>query len=129
MPSVVSACLLTALGNGRKKLGQPVPLSNLVSDANSARAQPAQVNVPLRCSSLSGLLYGVSVASWRSTAYDWDDSFAFHCSSVSSNSKCSFGAAPAREQAAASAASPPPSSSWAPDTRAVRRAMGMAVFL
>ncbi len=39
-----------------KKLGQPVPLSNLVSDENSGRSQPAQAKVPLRFSALSGLV-------------------------------------------------------------------------
>ena len=43
------------------KLGQPVPLSNLVVDENKSCAQPAQVKVPERCSSLSGLLKGLSV--------------------------------------------------------------------
>ena len=36
----------TALSSGCQKLGQPVPLSNLVSDENSGRSQPAQAKVP-----------------------------------------------------------------------------------
>jgi hypothetical protein len=40
----------TAFGSGRQKLGQPVPLSYLVSEENSGRSQPAQANVPLRFS-------------------------------------------------------------------------------
>src|SRR5262249_12790507 len=43
------------------KLGQPVLLSYLVSEENSGRSQPAQANVPLRFSSLSGLEPGDSV--------------------------------------------------------------------
>jgi hypothetical protein len=35
---------------GRQKLGQPVPLSNLVVEANSGLPSAAQTNVPRRCS-------------------------------------------------------------------------------
>ena len=59
----------TALSSGAQKLGQPVPLSNLVSEENRARSQPAQPKVPSRCSSSSGLVNGRSVAACRSTAY------------------------------------------------------------
>ena len=34
----------------RQKLGQPVPLSNFVSDENNGVAQAAQVNSPVRFS-------------------------------------------------------------------------------
>jgi hypothetical protein len=34
--------VLTALSSGRQKLGQPVPLWNLVSEEKSGFAQPAQ---------------------------------------------------------------------------------------
>ena len=51
------------------KLGQPVPLSYLVSDENSGRSQPAQANTPLRFSPLSALEPGRSVPCLRSTSY------------------------------------------------------------
>jgi hypothetical protein len=51
-----------------KKLGQPVPLSNLVAESKSARSQPAHANVPLRFSWSSGLEPARSVASCRRTA-------------------------------------------------------------
>ena len=50
-----------------KKLGQPVPLSNFISEVNSGRPQPAQTNTPARFSSLSGLVPARSVPSSRST--------------------------------------------------------------
>ena len=37
------------------KLGQPVPLSNLVFDEKFGSAQPPQEKIPARCSPLSGL--------------------------------------------------------------------------
>ena len=39
-----------ALSSGCQKLGQPVPLSYLVSEENSGRSHPAQRNVPVRFS-------------------------------------------------------------------------------
>ena len=45
----------TAIGRGCQKLGQPVPLSNLTLELNRSSAHPAQANLPVRCSSLSGL--------------------------------------------------------------------------
>jgi hypothetical protein len=60
---------MTALSMGFQKLGQPVPLSNLVVDEKRSRAQPAQANTPARCSSLSGLVNGVSVPALRRTSY------------------------------------------------------------
>ena len=59
----------TACSNGAQKLGQPVPLSNLVVEENSSSPQPAQVKVPLRCSLSKGLLKGASVPLRLSTAY------------------------------------------------------------
>src|SRR5690349_13546245 len=55
-----------------KKLGQPVPDSNFISEVNTGRSQPAQTNTPGRFSALSGLVPARSVASLRST---WKDSF------------------------------------------------------
>src|SRR6266576_4081289 len=52
---------------GSQKLGQPVPLSNLVRDSNNGSAQPAQTNVPLRFSSFNGLVNARSVPSSRNT--------------------------------------------------------------
>src|SRR6476646_7940778 len=69
MPSDVSLFVSTALFSGAQKLGQPVPLSNLVVDENTSSAQPAQAYVPRRVSWSSGLLNGGSVASCRRTAY------------------------------------------------------------
>src|SRR3954447_14305864 len=68
MPKVRSLVSPTAFSSGCQKLGQPVPLSNLVSEENSGRSQPAQENVPLRFSWLSGLDPGYSVLCLRSTS-------------------------------------------------------------
>src|SRR3954466_4423502 len=56
-----------------KKLGQPVPLSNFISDVNRGRSQPAQAKMPARFSSLSGLVPARSVPSLRSTLKDSGD--------------------------------------------------------
>src|ERR1700739_3243127 len=69
MPRLVSGRSSTALSMAFQKLGHPVPLSNLVSEEYRCSAQPAQLNTPRRCSSLSGLLYGASVPALRSTSY------------------------------------------------------------
>ena len=53
MPKVESVSSPTALCSGAQKLGQPVPLSNLVVDENTGKAQPAQAKAPLRWSSRS----------------------------------------------------------------------------
>src|SRR2546423_11072081 len=50
-----------------KKLGQPVPDSNFISEVKSGRPQPAQAKMPARFSSLSGLVPARSVLSSRST--------------------------------------------------------------
>ncbi len=42
MKKRLSTVLPTALSSGLKKLGQPVPLLNFVSEENSGRSQPAQ---------------------------------------------------------------------------------------
>ena len=62
MPSDVVLVVPTALVSGAQKLGQPVPLSNLVVDENRSRSQPAQAKMPARCSFSSGLVNGRSVA-------------------------------------------------------------------
>ena len=46
MKKLRSSVVATAPSIGVWKLGQPVPLSNLVSDAKSLVAQPAQVKTP-----------------------------------------------------------------------------------
>ena len=43
MKKLRSSVVPTAPSNGSKKLGQPVPLSNLVEVGNSAVSHPAQV--------------------------------------------------------------------------------------
>src|SRR6185436_10801993 len=67
-----------------KKLGQPVPDSNFISEVKSGRSHPAQAKMPARFSSLSGLEPACSVPSLRITRYDigdrrldhsWSDSF------------------------------------------------------
>ena len=58
-----------APSSGSKKLGQPVPLSNLRFGTNSGWPQPAHVNVPARFSCSSAQLPGRSVACSRSTMY------------------------------------------------------------
>src|SRR5277367_4919222 len=68
MPRVRSVVVPTALGRGAKKLGQPVPLSNLVEDSNSGKPQEAQAYMPARCSLLSALLPARSVPCLRMTA-------------------------------------------------------------
>src|ERR1700742_3203013 len=83
MPKVVSRVVPTALSSsGAQKLGQPVPLSNLVSDENRPWSQPAQAKTPARCSLRSGLVNGRSVALWRNTAYCSGFNSLRHSSSV-----------------------------------------------
>jgi hypothetical protein len=53
--------MAVALSSGCQKLGQPVWLSNLVVEENSCSWQPAQANVPVRCSSFSDF----EAADWR----------------------------------------------------------------
>src|SRR6185369_6458583 len=75
MPICERPASLTAFGNGRQKLGQPVPLSNFAFDEKRSRSQPAQANVPLRFSRSSGLVKERSVPCSRRT---------WNCSGVSS---------------------------------------------
>src|ERR1051325_5144404 len=63
-----------------KKLGQPVPDSNFISDVKSGSPQPAQAKMPGRFSSLSGLVPARSVPSSRMTWKDSEGSFFFHSS-------------------------------------------------
>src|SRR5262249_11912503 len=81
MPKEVSSVVPTALGSGAQKLGQPVPLSNLVVDEKRSSWQPAQPKIPARASCSSTLLKGGSVALSRSTAY-WSGARIF-CHSAS----------------------------------------------
>ena len=62
-----SSLVATAASSGCVKLGQPVPLSNLVSEAKSGLPQPAQTKVPERFSAFSGLVPARSVPCLRST--------------------------------------------------------------
>jgi len=55
MPNDVSFVVPIAPSSGAQKLGQPVPLSNLVVEENRSRSQPAQTNVPRRSSCRSSL--------------------------------------------------------------------------
>src|ERR1700689_1192402 len=109
MPMVSSFGSSTALFSAFQKLGQPVPLSNLVVDENRSCAQPAHVKVPGRCSSLSGLLKGVSVDAVRSTAYCWGFRICRHWASVwlTSNVSLEVVGAPAAME---SSSEPPPAS-------------------
>src|SRR5256885_3298276 len=61
MPWLLSVRVSTAPGRVSKKLGQPVPLSNLVEASNSSAPQPAHWNSPGRFSVFSGLEPGRSV--------------------------------------------------------------------
>src|SRR6516225_12045006 len=92
---------------GAKKLGQPVPLSNLVSERKSGRSQAAQANRPGRCSLSSALEYGRSVPRCRST---WNCSgvkTCFHSASVFDTSNFSAPAcAPSAKRFLAYAAMP-----------------------
>ncbi len=106
MPKVVSRSSPTASCSGAQKLGQPVPLSNLVEEENSGSAQPAQVKVPRRCSLLSGLLNGRSVLCRRSTLYWAGVSCSRHCASLRMTSNWRAGAAGAAGAGLLQAVSP-----------------------
>ena len=58
MPKERSCRSPTALSSGCQKLGQPVPLSNLVLEENSGNAQAAHVKTPARFSLFKGLVNG-----------------------------------------------------------------------
>src|SRR5581483_4559604 len=66
-----------------KKLGQPVPESNFMSEVKSGRPHPAHAKMPGRCSSFSGLVPARSVSSLRSTVYALPCRRFFHSSSES----------------------------------------------
>src|SRR5712692_10592767 len=63
-----------------KKLGQPVPDSNFISEVKTGRPQPAQAKIPARFSLFSGLVPARSVPSSRITWKDSAGSFFFHSS-------------------------------------------------
>ena len=77
-----STLVATACSRGRQKLGQPVPLSNFVLEANSSRPHPAHLKTPSRCSRFKGLVKGCSVACRRSTRNCAADNVPRHSSSV-----------------------------------------------
>src|SRR5262245_11463532 len=78
-----SSCLLTASASvGAQKLGQPVPESNFVSDANSGAPQHTHLNMPSRFSRLSACENAGSVPCWRVTRYCSGVSSFRHSSSV-----------------------------------------------
>src|SRR5690606_14846943 len=60
-----------------QKLGQPVPLSNLVVASNNASPQAAQWNTPSLDSARSGLLPGRSVPDSNITEYSYSDRRSF----------------------------------------------------
>src|ERR1700740_2788819 len=95
MPKVRSGGVPARFSGGWKKLAQPVPLSNLVSEENSGRSQPAQAKVPCRCSFRSGLDPGRSVPCLRRISYCCGVSCTRHSASVFSISN--FSAARAGE--------------------------------
>src|SRR5471030_1412702 len=121
MPKVLSVVAPTAWSSGFQKLGQPVWLSNLVLDENSGSAQPAQANLPARCSSLSGLVNGRSVPSRRSTSNCGPLSSLCHSSSLCTTSNFSSGAeAPSGAALNARHVIVPPAASVAPPSKKPR---------
>jgi hypothetical protein len=86
MSSERSVWVPTAFGNGCQKLGQPVPLSYLVSDENNGNSHPAQEKTPFRFSPFNGELPGRSVPCSRKTRYCAGLSCRFHSSTVFSTS-------------------------------------------
>jgi hypothetical protein len=85
-----AAIVGTRSGRARKrwkKLGQPVPLSNLVTDANNGWSQPAQRYTPPRFSLSSGEEKGISVDWRRNTACAEGLSRLRHSASLSRNGK------------------------------------------
>src|SRR4026207_349124 len=69
MNSARSTLVSSAPGIAEKNRAQPVLLSNFILDLNSGWPQPAQVNVPLPYSLLSGLVKRRSVPSSRTARY------------------------------------------------------------
>src|SRR5262245_10954635 len=78
-----SSCSLTApAAAGAQQLGQPVPESNLASDANSGAPQHTHLNIPSRFSRLSACEKAGSVPCWRVMRYSSGVSSFRHSSSV-----------------------------------------------
>src|SRR5688572_30466509 len=67
IPNFRSVVVSTAPSIGAQKLGQPVRLSNFVSDEKRSAPQPAHRNTPSRYSLLRGLVPGRSVPCMRNT--------------------------------------------------------------
>src|SRR5215510_2736627 len=107
MPKEVSSVVPTALGSGCQKLGQPVPLSNLVVEEKRSSWQPAQAKMPARFSCSSALLKGGSVALSRSTAYWSGARIACHSASVWVTAKASSARDAAAQCGSAYAATAP----------------------
>src|SRR5271163_1702011 len=121
MPRVLSCRSSTALSIAFQKLGQPVPLSNLVVDENRSSPQPAHPKIPGRCSSLSGLLKGVSVDAVRSTAYCWGVRSRRHSASVWLTSNVSLEVLGAPAATESSIETPPASTPSAAVPSSMRR--------
>ena len=82
MPKLRSTVVSTAPSTGVLKLGQPVPLSNLVLLSNKGCPQPAQANCPGRFSCRSAQLPGRSVPWPRMMSYCSGVRMARHSASV-----------------------------------------------
>src|SRR5262245_18048190 len=111
--------------NGCQKLGQPVLLSYFVSEENSGSSQPAQANVPLRLSWLSGLEPGTSVRCRRSTSYCGLVRMRRHSLSlfsISNEPAVAASLSPNQRSATISAAAP------APASRRRRSTMALILF-
>lgn len=86
MKKDLSLCSVTEEGStGWKKLGQPVPLSNLASDLKSGFPHPAHENTPSRFSSFNGDVPARSVPCLRNTLNCSGVSVSRHSSLVFSN--------------------------------------------
>src|SRR5208282_403002 len=90
MPHESSTVLPSAPATGEVKLGQPVPLSNLVVPSNKGWPQPAQLNTPGRFSERRAQLPGRSVACSRMIEYCSGVSRARHSASVWVTGNCSW---------------------------------------
>src|SRR5260370_36040739 len=87
MRRVRSVVVAPAPSSGVKKLGQPVPLSDFVSEAKRGSPHPAHLKTPLRCSPTRGLGPARSVPCSRRTWYWAGESCLRHSASVISTSK------------------------------------------
>src|SRR6187551_3722603 len=90
MPCERSTVVAIAPSTAWSKLGQPVPLSNFVSDENSTCPQAAHRNWPARFSRLRGLDPRLSVPWHRSTWYWLGDRTSCHSVSERSTWGVSF---------------------------------------